>query len=37
MTDVTDIQGFDLNDDEDEIELLDEEIKEVISDENFNL
>lgn len=33
MTDVTDIQGFDLNDDEDEIELLDEEIKEVISDE----
>ncbi len=33
MTDVTDIQGFDLNDDEDEIELLDEELKEVISDE----
>lgn len=33
MTDVTDIQGIEMNDDEDEFELLDDELKEVLSDE----
>lgn len=33
MTDVTDIQGFNMQDDEDELELLDEELKEALSDE----
>ena len=33
MTDVTDIQGIEMNDDEEEFELLDDELKEVLSDE----
>lgn len=33
MTDVTDIQGIEMNDDDDDLELLDEELKEALSDE----
>ena len=33
MTDVTDIQGIEMNDDEEELGLLDDELKEVLSDE----
>ena len=33
MTDVTNVQGFELHDEEEEGQLLDEELKEVLSDE----
>lgn len=33
MTDVTDIQGIEMNDDDEDLELLDEELKEALSDE----
>lgn len=33
MTDVTDIQGIEMNDDAEDLELLDEELKEALSDE----
>ena len=33
MTDVTDVYGLDLMDDHEDSELLDDELKEVLSDE----